>query len=29
MGSNRCQGTNVCVLKSLIEIVNLLPDEAV
>ena len=29
MGSNRHQGTNVLILKSLIEIVNLLPDEAV
>ena len=29
MGSNRYQGTNVLILKSLIEIVNLLPDEAV
>ena len=29
MGSNRCQGTNVLILRSLIEILNLLPDEAV
>ena len=29
MGSNRYHGTNVLILKSLIEIVNLLPDEAV
>lgn len=29
MGSNRSQGTNVLILKSLIEILNLLPDEAV